>query len=106
VGFLLTSALSTQRGSDLAQDELPQDTDVLRTLVRDNRIQIGDLGQFPCTGVYRGDRCAGNSADWRSRHRCQMTPRDWPRAVLRFLTDSVARVPRFSPFQEDIEGFP
>jgi uncharacterized protein YcbX len=36
----------------LAQDELPQDTDVLRTLVRHNRIQVGDLGQFPCAGVY------------------------------------------------------
>ena len=36
----------------LAQDELPQDTDVLRTLVRHNRVQVGDLGQFPCAGVY------------------------------------------------------
>jgi uncharacterized protein YcbX len=36
----------------LAQDELPQDTDVLRTLIRHNRIQVGDLGQFPCAGVY------------------------------------------------------
>jgi len=36
----------------LAQEELPQDTDVLRTLVRHNRLQVGDLGQFPCAGVY------------------------------------------------------
>lgn len=36
----------------LAQDDLPQDTDVLRTLVRHNRLQVGDLGQFPCAGVY------------------------------------------------------
>ena len=36
----------------LAQDDLPQDTDVLRTLVRHNRVQVGDLGQFPCCGVY------------------------------------------------------
>ena len=36
----------------LAQGDLPQDTDVLRTLVRHNRVQIGDLGQFPCAGVY------------------------------------------------------
>lgn len=36
----------------LAQDDLPQDTDVLRTLVRHNRMQVGDLGQFPCAGVY------------------------------------------------------
>ena len=36
----------------LAQEDLPQDTDVLRTLVRHNRMQVGDLGQFPCAGVY------------------------------------------------------
>jgi len=36
----------------LARDNLPKDTDVLRTLVRDNRIQLGDLGAFPCAGVY------------------------------------------------------
>ena len=36
----------------LAQDDLPQDTDVLRTLVRHNRVQVGDLGKFPCAGVY------------------------------------------------------
>jgi len=36
----------------LAQEGLPQDTDVLRTLVQHNRMQVGDLGQFPCAGVY------------------------------------------------------
>ncbi len=36
----------------LAQDELPNDTEVLRTLTRHNRVQVGDLGQFPCAGVY------------------------------------------------------
>ncbi|MDA2930292.1 MOSC domain-containing protein [Acidobacteria bacterium AH-259-O06] len=36
----------------LAQDELPKDTDVLRTLTRHNRVQVGDAGQFPCAGVY------------------------------------------------------
>jgi len=36
----------------LAQDDLPKDTDVLRALVRHNKQQVGDLGQFPCTGVY------------------------------------------------------
>jgi uncharacterized protein len=36
----------------LAQDDLPKDTDVLRTLVRHNRVQLGDLGEFPCAGVY------------------------------------------------------
>ena len=36
----------------LAQDDLPHDTDVLRTLVRHNRLQLGDLGKFPCAGTY------------------------------------------------------
>jgi len=36
----------------LAQDDLPDDTDILRTLVRYNRLPIGDAGRFPCAGVY------------------------------------------------------
>ena len=36
----------------LAQEELPRDTDILRTLVRHNRIQVGDAGRFPCAGAY------------------------------------------------------
>jgi len=36
----------------LAQHDLPKDTDVLRTLVRHNRIQVGDAGLLPCAGVY------------------------------------------------------
>ena len=36
----------------LAQDDLPKDTDVLRTLTRHNRVQVGAAGQFPCAGVY------------------------------------------------------
>jgi uncharacterized protein YcbX len=36
----------------IAQDDLPKDTDILRALVRHNREQIGDLGLFPCAGVY------------------------------------------------------
>jgi uncharacterized protein YcbX len=36
----------------IAQDGLPKDTDILRTLVGHNRIQVGELGQFPCAGVY------------------------------------------------------
>jgi uncharacterized protein YcbX len=36
----------------VAQDGLPKDTDVLRTLVGHNRVQVGELGQFPCAGVY------------------------------------------------------
>jgi len=36
----------------LAQDDLPDDIDVLRTLVRYNRLQVGNAGRFPCAGVY------------------------------------------------------
>jgi len=36
----------------LAQDDLPKDTDILRTLVGHNRVQVGDFGRFPCAGVY------------------------------------------------------
>lgn len=36
----------------LAQDDLRKDTDILRTLVKHNRIQVGDASQFPCAGVY------------------------------------------------------
>ena len=36
----------------LAQEELPRDTDVLRALVRHNKLQVGNLGQYPCCGVY------------------------------------------------------
>ena len=43
----------------LAQNGLPQDTDVLRTLVHHNRAQVGDLGQFPCAGVYAVVAAAG-----------------------------------------------
>lgn len=36
----------------LAQDDLPRDTEVMRALVRHNKIQVGDAGSFPCVGVY------------------------------------------------------
>lgn len=36
----------------LAQDDLPRDTGVLRALVQHNRVQVGEAGRFPCTGVY------------------------------------------------------
>jgi uncharacterized protein len=36
----------------LAQEDLPKDTDVLRALVRHNRVKLGDLGEFPCAGIY------------------------------------------------------
>lgn len=36
----------------LSQDELPRDTNVLRTLVQHNRVQVGVAGQFLCAVVY------------------------------------------------------
>jgi len=36
----------------LAQDDLSKDTEILRTLAQHNRIQVGDVGRFPCAGVY------------------------------------------------------
>lgn len=36
----------------LAQDELPKDNDILRTVAQHNRIQVGDAGRYPCVGVY------------------------------------------------------
>ena len=43
----------------LAQDDLPKDTDILRALVRHNRVQLGELGAFPCAGVYAVVAAAG-----------------------------------------------
>ena len=43
----------------LAQGDLPQDADVLRTLTRHNMVQVGDAGQFPCAGVYAVVESAG-----------------------------------------------
>jgi uncharacterized protein YcbX len=43
----------------LAQEELPQDRDVLRTLVKHNKIQVADVGQYPCAGVYATVRTPG-----------------------------------------------
>lgn len=36
----------------LAQGDVPRDTEILRTLVRHNRIQVGSAGLFPCAGIY------------------------------------------------------
>lgn len=53
-GARITAALPSMRCvmTTLAQDDLPQDSDVLRTLVHHNRMPIGDVGLFPCAGVY------------------------------------------------------
>jgi len=36
----------------LAQDDLPGDTEVLRALVKHNRLDLGEMGHYPCAGVY------------------------------------------------------
>jgi uncharacterized protein YcbX len=56
----------------VAQDGLPKDTEILRTLASHNKVQVATLGQFPCAGVYAvvavpgtvqiGDRVFANSA--------------------------------------------
>lgn len=38
--------------TSLAQEELPEDIEVLRTLVRHNRLDIPGMGALPCAGVY------------------------------------------------------
>ena len=50
----LTIALPDPRCvmTTLPQGDLPEDTDVLRALFRHNKIPVGDVGQFPCAGVY------------------------------------------------------
>ena len=44
----------------LAQDELSRDNEVLRTLVRHNRLQVADAGLFPCAGVYAVVQVSGS----------------------------------------------
>lgn len=36
----------------LAQDDLPRDGEILRTVARVSRRQLGELGEFPCAGAY------------------------------------------------------
>ena len=43
----------------LAQDDLPQDLDVLRALTRHNRLSIENVGRLPCAGVYAIVEAAG-----------------------------------------------
>jgi uncharacterized protein YcbX len=42
-----------------AQDDLPKDTEILRTLVRHNRLDVAG-GLYPCAGVYAVVEAAGN----------------------------------------------
>lgn len=43
----------------LAQNDLPKDNDILRTLAQHNMIQVGDAGRYPCVGVYAVVEAAG-----------------------------------------------
>jgi len=43
----------------LAQEDLPKDTEVLSTLVRNNRLDIAGAGRYPCAGVYAVAKSAG-----------------------------------------------
>lgn len=36
----------------LPQADLPHDPNILRTAVRENRLDLGDFGELPCVGVY------------------------------------------------------
>jgi MOSC domain-containing protein len=46
----------------LAQEELPKDTEVLRTLARQNRVEVAG-GLYPCAGVYATVTSAGTLRD-------------------------------------------
>lgn len=50
----------------LGQDDLPNDVNILRTLVQHNRIEVGSGGRFPCAGAYAvvlrsGTICQGDT---------------------------------------------
>jgi MOSC domain-containing protein len=44
----------------LAQGDLPKDPSILRTPAQHNRIDVVDLGRYPCVGVYGGVAAAGD----------------------------------------------
>lgn len=46
----------------LAQDELDDDIEILRTLVAHNRIDVGAFGKLPCAGVYAAVASPGTIA--------------------------------------------
>lgn len=43
----------------LAQDDLPEDREIMRTLMRHNRLEIGESTPRPCAGVYADVAVAG-----------------------------------------------
>lgn len=43
----------------VGQQDLPQDIDILRTMVRHNRMELTGLGKFPCAGVYATVKTSG-----------------------------------------------
>ena len=43
----------------LPQDNLANDPEILRALAQHNRIQVGDIGSFPCAGVYAAVAASG-----------------------------------------------
>lgn len=45
----------------LEQPGLPQDLDILRTLVAHNRMELPGMGKFPCAGVYAVVQTAGKA---------------------------------------------
>ena len=54
-GVLLAAALAVtllSGAATLAQEELPKDTEILRTLAQHNRLPLGEIGLYPCAGVY------------------------------------------------------
>lgn len=38
--------------TNMAQEDLPKDAGILRTLARHNRLEVGAAGRYPCAGVY------------------------------------------------------
>ena len=60
----------------LAQDNLPQDTDVLRPLANHNKDPSRRSRSVPLCWRVRRDRCAGNSTNWRSGDDCLTTHHD------------------------------
>ncbi|HYN08677.1 MAG TPA: MOSC N-terminal beta barrel domain-containing protein [Vicinamibacterales bacterium] len=43
----------------LPQGDLSQDLEILKTLVRENSLQVGDAGRYPCAGAYAIVEAAG-----------------------------------------------